>query len=113
MTSDFKKAIDYYFISENWTLDVDRVFKFLGLLQIFYSSLILVTTLIVLIEIRTGPWFITRMMVAIMVVAASVIILQTGIIENWFESKTTNAIGTFFFCLSTFGDIVIYWVFSI
>ena len=113
MSFDFNKLLDYYFVSENWTLKSHRVFKFLGLLQIFYSSLILITTLIVLREIRTGPWFVTRIIVAIMVVAASVMILQTGIIFNCFESDITNAIGTFFFCMSTFGDIVIYWVFSI
>ena len=81
--------------------------------QIFCQSLILVTALTVLFEIRKGPWFVSRVVIAIATVAVSIIMVQLGIIRGWYDTNITNAIGEFFFCTYQFLDIVVYWTFSV
>ena len=81
-------------------------------MQIFCAAVTFCTALAVLIEIRKGPWFVSRVIIAIIAVSIAIMIVQTGIILRWFDTHVMNAVGTFFFCFYTFLDIEIYWTFA-
>ena len=106
--------LNYIYLDDTeWAGNPHEVFVVGGYMQIFCSVVALSTALVVLYEIRTGPWFIKRVIIAIIVVGISIIIVQVGIILNAFSTNITNAIGIFFFCLYTLLDIEIYWTFAI
>ena len=102
-----------FLLQPEWASDTREVIVMGAYMQIFCAFLSLCVSLVVLAEIRKGPWFVTRVVVAIILVAISILVVQTGIIFNWFDTNLTNAIGTFVFCLYVFLDIEVYWSFSI
>ena len=104
---------DWFLDKPTWADDRHEVFSVGGGYQIFCQSLILITSMTVLIEIRKGPWFVSRVVLAIIIVSTSIIIVEIGIIRGWFNTKITNAIGTLFFCTYQFLDILVYFSFSI
>ena len=107
------KWLKDFFLSPQWTDSSHEVFVVAAYMQIFCSVIAFFTATIVLLEIRRGPCFVSRVIISIMVVAIAIIIVQAGIVLDWFDTHITNAIGTFFFCLYSFLDINIYWMFAI
>ena len=95
-----------------WEKKPHKVFDVISYFEMFCSTIALATALIVLIEIRKGPGFISRAVGAIITVTISILILNGGISLDWWEEPWTHPIGIFFFCLCEFMDIIIYFNFA-
>ena len=109
---NLKEWLKDYFLKPTWADSNKEVFVVGAYMQIFCAAVAFCTALAVLIEIRKGPWFITRVLIAILMVCISILIVQTGIILDWFDTHVMNAVGTFFFCMYIFLDLEIYWTFA-
>ena len=108
----FSDWLRHIFLEPAWADSVHEVFRVGAYMQLFCAAVTFCTALAVLIEIRKGPWFVTRVIIAIIVVAIGIIIVQIGIILRWFDTHVMNSVGTFIFCLYIFLDIEIYWTFA-
>ena len=78
----------------------------------FCSMIGLVTALVVLIEIRKGPRFISYAIGKIIIACVAVLIDDTGRILDWWKTDWSHPIGIFFYCLQEFMDIIIYFNFA-
>ena len=108
----FLEWIVDYFKTPPWTDNNAEVFKAAAMIQMFLSTIMLLLVTSLIIEMRKGPGFILRILVAILVVSVCILFVQSGVMFHWFHSSVANCIGTFFFCLYTFLDIEIYWTFA-
>ena len=68
-------------------------------MEIFCSTIALMTALAILIEIRKGPWFVTQVIVAIITASSASLFLNIGYVLNWYNSHISHTIGIFLFCL--------------
>ena len=68
-------------------------------MQIFCSAVALITALAVLIEIRKGPRFVSLALMAIITVSVALLVVDAGLLLNWWNDHWTHPIGTFFYCM--------------
>ena len=103
-----------YFKTPSWdkTKHHKEVFEAAAVFEVFLSAIMMLIVSALLIEMRKGPFFITRILLAILVVSICILIVQFGVIFGLFDSAITNCVATFLFCLHIFMDIDIYWTFA-
>ena len=107
------KWIVEYCKTPPWTENPAEVFIAAAAIQVFLSFIMFSLVSALLVKMRKGPLFISGFLVAIFTVAVCILVVQVGVIYQWFHSAFANCVATFFFCVYTFLDIEIYWTFTI
>ena len=101
-----------YFDTPPWTDHEDEVFVAAAIIQVFLAAIMMLVVSALMIEMRNGPFFITRLLLAILVETICIQIVQFGVMFHFFDSSYANCVATMIFCTYIFLDIEIYWVFA-